>query len=261
MNKREEDRLIEMVFGELNPNDESVLSHRVASDEELAAFASEWEELRDDLKSLKDIPEMQLSSERLRDAILGQGLRPEPAINWWNFAWVPVAACLALLIVVPSIRGNKTAPMIVMNDTPLKSSSVLSGAPKLELPRPKDLVITIPPVAPTVAKLDATKSIAKPTVRLALAERPGSFRKAIRSTEAAFQAPISRSNSARGTAFTGNRDAMAKSQFDSAMTLAGDTSAPTLDDSVVLIEPGTDASTGASKATELASISNVVVGG
>ena len=76
MNKREEDRLIELAFGELDSTEESILAHRVHSDEEFEAFVSEWEELRDDLKDLRDIPEMQFSKERLRDAILGQGLKP-----------------------------------------------------------------------------------------------------------------------------------------------------------------------------------------
>ena len=51
--------------------------------------------LRQDLRMLNDVPEHQMSNERLRDAILAASIQKKasPASGLWNVLWVPTAAC------------------------------------------------------------------------------------------------------------------------------------------------------------------------
>lgn len=113
--------------------------------EELKAlFGDNTDWVKQGLRELRDVPPMQLSNDRLRDAILGQGLSPEstpssPSIPWWRWAWAPVAAGALAIALVPLIRPaaptrlNLDTNSFAMVADPAPSGSLLgeSGVAKM----------------------------------------------------------------------------------------------------------------------------------
>lgn len=122
--RKREDELIELAFGELD----SAIADQVrqSCDESSRKVLAEYEAMCQGLKQLGDIPEMQLSNQRLRDAILQAGLKPgetrKPIFNWNLLAW-PVAACLAVsLFVNLNSRNNPVPPAVVVQNTAADSA-------------------------------------------------------------------------------------------------------------------------------------------
>ena len=276
MNKREEDRLIELAFGELDSTEESILAHRVHSDEEFEAFVSEWEELRDDLKDLRDIPEMQFSKERLRDAILGQGLKPARTLSWWNYAWAPLAACLAIAVIVPILKNRNSQPVLVMSDSsskePSKNDLFASGnRPKIDLSIPKPTNISTAPRLTSTNPIESAVSTSTVSRRKAGESNTlvASIRRSHRATGSSFGNQPSGILMSRGSKMTLSKLPGDLSTAPSTAMVMPDTSGPMGNDVavtesnpvVLLDESAKNLETGASNATELGSVSNVVVGG
>jgi hypothetical protein len=102
MTNEQMDALFRRVFGEEEAGDQQLLD---AGDggEVTQAMAQELVvlgNLKSELKALGDIPECQLNSSRVKDAILGQGI-PESRTSWfasWGRFALPVAACAALAV-------------------------------------------------------------------------------------------------------------------------------------------------------------------
>jgi hypothetical protein len=97
LSKRSEDLLL-FGFEELNEDEMAELAE--LTEDELRELDG-WSQLRSDLKSLKEVPPCQLTSEHMKGAILREGIRTSaPARPWW-IAWVGVsgvaaAACFGL---------------------------------------------------------------------------------------------------------------------------------------------------------------------
>ncbi|MBX3114891.1 MAG: hypothetical protein KF836_10030 [Fimbriimonadaceae bacterium] len=96
LNDEQMDSLMRQIFGESEAGDLAML-------EGVSPAALEQERivlnnLRSELRGLKEVPECQLSTEHLRNAILNEGSgskRTAPLTSFWKFA-VPVAACAAI---------------------------------------------------------------------------------------------------------------------------------------------------------------------
>lgn len=96
LNDEQMDSLMRQIFGEAEAGDLAML-------EGVSASAIEQERivlnnLRSELRGLKEVPECQISTEHLRNAILNQGSgskRTAPLMSFWKFAF-PVAACAAI---------------------------------------------------------------------------------------------------------------------------------------------------------------------
>lgn len=116
MNRKREDELMQLAFGDLRRDDSQGLHAQVETDPEAAKAYGAYCEMRDGLRALKEIPEMQLSTERLRDAILKEGLQPKRE-SAWNWSWLatPIAVGACAFVVVVALRKPAM-------DTPLASS-------------------------------------------------------------------------------------------------------------------------------------------
>jgi type IV secretory pathway VirB10-like protein len=68
--------------------------------------------MKEDLKALRDIPECQMSTERMRQAILNQGLKPKHPLGWLSKNWgylAGAAACtFALAMILPRLNQNQS---------------------------------------------------------------------------------------------------------------------------------------------------------
>lgn len=125
MFEKKEDKLFDYAFGELNAHDAQVFEAALLSDEASAEEAKFLQSLKSDLVSLRDIPEMQYSKERLRDAILGQGLKPsKPAFPWLNWVLAPSAmACVFALGYVMMNGTSKREPVLVSKPPAINNAS------------------------------------------------------------------------------------------------------------------------------------------
>lgn len=90
MNSRK-DLIIKAGFGELSPDEQARLDALTPEEREQV---EQVKMVRDGLKALRDVPECQMSSERLRDAILNQGVAPSRQSKPWTFAVFAAAAIL-----------------------------------------------------------------------------------------------------------------------------------------------------------------------
>lgn len=92
--KTRKDQLIQCAFGELSQAEKQNLNLSATERQEMEAFAS----LRTDLRALREVPDCQISTERMRDAVLKAEIRQrQDWRRWLPLAAVPAAAVLALV--------------------------------------------------------------------------------------------------------------------------------------------------------------------
>lgn len=129
MNRKRNDDLIRLAFGDLRESEAEQLRAELSKDPQAMRELGAYEGLRADLRCLDDIPEPQISTEMIRDAILKQGLKPagaRPSIL--NFAWLPVAAAATLFGVVVVQRLNTgEIPVVTRSGSGLVAKGTQSG--------------------------------------------------------------------------------------------------------------------------------------
>ena len=124
MFEKKEDKLFEYAFGDLDAHDAQVFEASLLKDDASAEELKFLQSIKGDLMSFRDIPEMQYSKERLRDAILGQGLKPSrPSLPWLN--WVLAPGALACTFALGYVLMNGTShkePVLVGSNLGANSS-------------------------------------------------------------------------------------------------------------------------------------------
>ena len=97
MDKKFEEKLLAAAFGDLTPEESEHLESRIGLDPEAEKALQEMRQIKQGLRELADVPPHQLSTERLRHAILHEGLKPRT--QRWSFGWLaaPAAAAAALV--------------------------------------------------------------------------------------------------------------------------------------------------------------------
>lgn len=122
MNGKFEEKLAQLAFGDVSPDEAASIEAKAKLSPEATRALAEFREMREGLRDLTEVPELQLSKERLRDAILARGLateaEKEPNRGFGGgWIWMPVAA-LALGFGLFTLRPRSTpsAPTVVMQD-------------------------------------------------------------------------------------------------------------------------------------------------
>jgi len=116
MKPRDEENLINLAFGELSEEEATRLEQSVRANPKASRALSGYERLKKDLVLLKDIPELQISTERIRGAILGQGLKQRNHAARWGWILVPgLAAALmfGLMLNRPQSEPQNQALQVV----------------------------------------------------------------------------------------------------------------------------------------------------
>ncbi len=110
MNKKLEDKLAMLTFGDLSPEETTRLEQEVAGDPKAVMVLRQYRDMRSGLKALHDIPEHQLSTERLRHAVLNQGLKPtsRPQLGW---LWMPTVAAVLTFGIVLVRNTHQSSPL------------------------------------------------------------------------------------------------------------------------------------------------------
>lgn len=255
MKRKNEETLIELAFGDLTPAEADRLRAEIARDADSQATLQAYEDLRASIGCLRDIPEMQMSRERLRHAILAGGLKESRKWQWnWIGAPVAIAAiAFAVTIVVrrPALPLPGGAGLTAMSaDAPAGSSM----DPNLERIDTPTAGMFGNERLNTVEFDPKPESNAKPTL---VSSKPRS-RVARKDREVREAPPVALGASAPMAA-SATMAAGAGGAGPSEMTL---TSAPVQESSeVIVLTTETDRDTGAQRATAMESSSNVVIGG
>lgn len=126
MDKKYEDQIAKMAFGELSEAEATEVRAHAAANADAAKMLSDYELLKGDLKRMRDVPPDQLSKERLQSAILGQGLKPKPvrrAFPWlWASSSAVMVAALAIVIFAKTAQTPSSSDGTVATDfTPQNS--------------------------------------------------------------------------------------------------------------------------------------------
>ncbi|MCA0362055.1 MAG: hypothetical protein LCH41_13510 [Armatimonadetes bacterium] len=122
MTNKDFDALIRSAFQEEEAGDRELVAGEAS--EAMKKEAQAYATLREDLHALRDIPECQMSTERLREAILARGMKPKRVIPWWQPAFAMAAcAAVAALALAP---GMKSAGMPEKTESPLVATHTVA---------------------------------------------------------------------------------------------------------------------------------------
>jgi len=250
MRRKNEDELIKLAFGDAE-GDSARAKRLMEEDTEAAALFADYDEIRQGLKQLAGpVPEHQLSSERLREAILRDGLKQEKNAGFgWRWALAP-AAVMACAFLITLRLGNDpdvlpdgfkgVASLVPPVETPVSDDPAIDFEPSVRVPNP-DAAATEIEAAPRTESSSSglVASASKPAVK----ER-STIPMATR-TEALSPAEIS------NLAIGGGLPAGAVAMIDGAPE----------ETAIVIINSDIDDATGAKRATEVTTASNVIIGG
>lgn len=193
MTNEQLDALFRRVFGEEEAGDQQLLDAGDGGELTQAMSTAMAQEvvvlgnLKSELKALGDIPECQLNSARVKDAILGQGI-PEARTSWfgsWGRFALPVAACAALAVFLMNPnRGvttgsSESTPVVASMGVETHGISPMARMDASRRPRiDRELGLSQPDAAPQASNTGAENSGAEVP---ALGEVSGANRSGTRS--------------------------------------------------------------------------------
>jgi hypothetical protein len=257
MNRKLEDAMVRLAFGDVTPEEVVALEREAAKNPEAARTLASYRRMRDGLRDLYDVPADQLSKERLRDAILSSGLKPQPTQSQRGWVWMPVAAA-ALVFGITMMRHNNSmvVPTVVGGSDAV---ALHNSAPIIDFRQGPDSKATGPVARNDVRRplfsggmAPETKSVSRKTSR-------HSHRR-VEEDAAELQDLV-----ARIMPDNSGDDMPPDMKHPSANAAVADTSAKTSTETaaqpIVLIEGAKDNDTGAQKATEVDSSKNVRTSG
>jgi hypothetical protein len=234
-----ERRLIELAFGDLPAESETQVAANPAAQERLA----EYRQIKAALSQMREVPEHQLSTERMRQAILNRGATRRRRFAFERFGYV-AAACGIFLIsysVAHHFRTSGPAGVAIQRS---------QDVPKLD-----SLFGTITP--PDSWELPPAKSsnVIHRSVRSSSDhEGSASSRSLAMNNLAVYHRPVSRITESPSGRTTPKQPVHAADLADASL------GADTHDSGVLLISDAPDTSTGLSNAKEVASRSAEVGG-
>jgi hypothetical protein len=248
-----EDKLAQLAFGELSPDAAAKLEQEVRKDPEALRALSVYKDMREGLRSLSDVPEDQFSKERLRDAILTQGLRPLPTrpVSNRSWLWMPAMACVlgfGLMFGQNMLRKPKATQVVINAELP---GIVTPKKSLFEAPVAIDRTASLLPAAPSKPLKNSNREL------VAVNRDPNE-------ADPKVLASTNPMNEDSYDPDLGNVPANGTVPVAGAMVVANAAKTkqnPATSVPIVLIDQDTDEQTGACKATEVGSSSNVLVGG
>lgn len=254
MKAKFEEKLAQLAFGDLSPSDAKKLEIEAQSQPEARETLRLYREMRDGLRGMAEVPEDQFSKERLRDAILKQGLKPRPDRYASNrsWLWMPAVACalgFGLVYARHTILPKNVNPQIVM------SKKSLMAPPLLAVHEPIRVADNTP--SPANSFIGPIQSPLRKTRTFGYRHRP---RHHLEPNEVSPNIlAVKLDGDDLNPDFGGANSTIPTSPSASDVPPMVATAAST--GPIVFIDQDKDEQTGAQKATEVGNASNVLVGG
>jgi len=266
MNGKFEEKLAQLAFGDLSPEEAAQVEAQVSRNPEASQALADYRDMCGGLRSLAAVPEHQLSNERLRNAILTQGLRTKPeekpskgfGAGW---IWMPVAAC-AMGFALITMRSKPAGdPQIFMGNA---GANLSAKAEPLRSLFPEG-------IGSVLTKATTTPKKANPMMRLAMnagsdesdprnlprEKREKRFTDDATALKHPNWGPITPNpDEDPSTRMAFNNDPKATNAAQNAASQPVAMSSP-----IVLIDSNPDSETGAPVATEVGTASNILIGG
>lgn len=248
MRRKNEEELIKLAFGDIEPKGSEHAKRLLAEDAEAAKLFAGYSEIREGLKSFKT-PDHQLSTERLREAILKQGLKQKSPVAGWKWTFAPLAVAAAAFFIALRMGGQPTSGPVVTSFDPNPSSTIEKPI-DFNSSNPAPLVVPAPEVVHPTDRDPAKVASTTRTSGRSNASRVARHDRTASASVVVFKAPALSPADFSRSAIDGALPA-------GALALNVEPS----DESIVIIGSDSDESTGANRATEVSSASNVVIGG
>jgi hypothetical protein len=270
MNRNLEDKLIKLAYGELSSREASAIEALVQTDPEAARLLASYRSLKTDMAEMPSPPPDQYSKERLRDAILGQGLKPVPTPRpSFGFGWLWMPATAFALAFGFMVVKRMEAPTPDHSPAGVVAFRAGEGSVADSTLRfsgfAKSPVSDFHPAPVSPLNAASTESSMK------LASHHGkSHSRHLKLSDATLVDPIIQGQANKLVAMTAlgagssvkePDPAMQDASYTTTSNGANSNSADGQSSPIVMIDPEKDNDTGAQKATEVDSASNVIVGG
>jgi hypothetical protein len=265
MFEKKEDKLFEYAFGDLDAHDAQIFEAALLKDDISAEEVKFLQSVKGDLISFRDIPEMQYSKERLRDAILGQGLKPsKPAFPWMNWILAPGAlACTFAVGYVLMHGASRKNPVYISADAVAKNS-VPPGLklPKQDLKAPDTRVADKWNGQPTINSV-ASKGAFVDEVNVVPHRHSSKKAQHALAASSAVAVTVASKISAAQSGYVASVASLSGSvsSREPVKDTIETTSATAVDATMILINKDLDSGVGAPVATEVKDTTNVIVGG
>lgn len=248
MKRKNEEQLIELAFGDLNAAEAERLRHEIASDPKACETLRTYEDLRSSLGGLRNVPEMQMSRERLRDAILAGGLKES---RRWNLQWLGAPVAIAAVAFAFTMVARRPS-------LPLPSGGGMVATQGFEEAEIRGFDATIERISPPTMfgnpDLGTVRFNVQPTrpseIRVASVQRP-KVKVISEETTLGSGAGIAAPELSAPTVLAAS--ALPDATLDT-MSVAEDTE-------VIVLTTETNRDTGAQRATTMESANNVLIGG
>lgn len=262
-NWKNDDELLNLAFGELSDRDSQALEAKLLGDSSAQKELDLLRTLRSDMIAIRDdIPEMQFSKERLREAILSSGAKPaRQSFPWLNWVLGPaaLASVAALAFVMTKGVSNREPVIVASNGKP----AVEQVIPKVNIKAPAGL--TEERVA-SASSPSTSSELSQPSVTEAAVRRTSKpAKKRIRGRASLENLVASRSDGTSSASTMMSEGVKSTSADAATMTLAAPAGSaiPGVVDTapIILIDANTDSGAGAPTATEVSNPSNVAIGG
>lgn len=270
-----DEQLYSYAFGELSDSELQRIEAELMKDPAANKEVELLMDLRSDLKSFQEIPEMQLSTERLREAILGQGLKPaKPSFAWWTWLGGPAAAASVFLLFfaasggVNRMLGRNPEPQVVLGDQSKKPEPMVA----FNTPDSKKIgtfsEIEAEPLKSPVFKFEGSRVGGETVSKKLKSQHIRKKKSPRRNTSSSEMVLVATNNIERTTPSTLRNDSSSK-KVEPTKIDAGEKEIPGMDSAaitapdstIVMINTERDETTGAPIATEVRNPSNVVIGG
>lgn len=269
MNRRLDEEIARYAFGDVSAEQAARIERLAENDPELRATLKTYQAMRDGLRQMSPAMDHQLSSARLREEILRRGL--EKSSRPFDLRWliVPVAAAGAFVFGQFALRPPAVAPVLVASTSesakaadpvefqPWTSGDAASGVSKI-VRDPNDahesriLAVKSPPKRRTAKSSFVRSSVEVGKVAMKTATEPDAL-----ALGSAGPAP---SGGAAAEMTLEPPSAFGAGAALSELTAPATRDTAAKESGIVVIQPVRDAATGAYRATEVASSSNVLIG-
>lgn len=268
MKNRQEEDILRLAFGDVSGPEAEQIRKVVENDPEAGKLFASYRGLSEGLRRMP-VPEHQLSTERLRNAILDRNLKPHREGSFWRFLWVPAAVGAGAYLFATTFLGGANTPAFTDHGPSIDTVPYSTDAVPPTVGFPKE-------PAPSIVA-EAPPSVGGTPVRSA--KRHGGSRSSETGSVAVNTVPAGAENAfdGRGPGFRGGNVRKGREEVIAAEeakdTLASNvetaiaenalalSAAPAAASSIVIIGSETDSMTGANKATEVSTVNNVVIGG
>jgi hypothetical protein len=266
-NWKNDDELLNLAFGELSDRDSQALEAKLLGNSSAQKELDLLRTLRSDMVAIRDdIPEMQFSKQRLRQAIAALDEQPKKAPKKWiNWVLGPaaLASVAALAFVITKGSGPKETVFVASNSARM-NARVLPTA-ELELPAglsaervaTKSKLIE-PPVAPEAAGMD------RDSIAQVRKSKPSKKRIRTKINSAILVASRGDEKSPMNTVTTQPKSGASNDAIPMTLAVAtpGAITQPSTEAApIILIDARTDSGVGAPTATEVSNPTNVAIGG